>query len=215
MAKNLRATTVRLTADQIPPHRLSFPNPCPHRSVHLVAGWLLFLAFFLVQAMLPGVVPGQQAIYPATQKEIFDALDNPPSRFQILHQDCDARVRKRGFEATGSEDGRGGCERLELQASLGTHCVFGYRIAETPADPKVRVELKVRGSRSGIRLGVQLRFPYLLDPTTRRPLSQRIFLDTYQRGQTWETLSAQLTSLKIAAAQSSVRARYGANAAVH
>ncbi|MCC9602066.1 hypothetical protein LOC67_16000 [Stieleria sp. JC731] len=112
--------------------------------------------------------------------EFYDRLDAFPPRWQLDTSDCDARVIEQKVLPASGFDGNG-CETLTFQAALGSEAVITYRIEPVHAIDDLNANLYVLSARRGARVGFRVRFPYVRDPETRRPLATVLYGATYER----------------------------------
>lgn len=112
--------------------------------------------------------------------ELFDSLDAYPPRWQLDTSDCDARVIDHKNLPTGGHDG-GGCESVTFQAGVGSLSILVYPIEPVHAINDLVANVSVMSAREGSRVGLRVRFPYVRDPQTHRPISVIIYGTAYDR----------------------------------
>jgi len=113
------------------------------------------------------------------QGQLIDPLDAYPPRWSLDENDCDARVSEQGHAAdAGAEGGR--CETVTMLTSHGTQAVLVYPIEPVRPIDALRATVSVKGLSRGIRIGLRVRFPYLIDPLTKRPASLLVFGSAYE-----------------------------------
>ncbi|MCA9138606.1 MAG: hypothetical protein KDB00_17665 [Planctomycetales bacterium] len=115
-----------------------------------------------------------------TRADLFDSLDAYPPRWQLDTSDCDARITKHDNLTSGGADG-GGCESITYQAGLGSEAILVYPIQPVRAINDLVANVSVLSARSGARVGVRVRFPYIRDAQSRRPISAVLYGAAYDR----------------------------------
>ncbi|OYP32336.1 hypothetical protein [Rhodopirellula sp. MGV] len=112
--------------------------------------------------------------------EFYDRLDAYPPRWSLDTSDCDARLTEQRVLPASGFDGEG-CETITFHAGLGSEAVIVYPIEPVHAIDDLNAGVYVLSARPGARVGLRLRFPYVRDPETRRPISAVIYGATYER----------------------------------
>lgn len=161
-----------------------------------VSGWLLFFQF-------AGHATGQ----------LIDSLDVYPPRWSLDENDCDARITDQGHAADPSAEG-GACETLTLLASHGTKAVLVYPIEPVRPINELTATASVKAVNPGLQIGFRVRFPYILDPETKRPESVLIYGSSYQRAGEFQRLGVSDIVRDLKLKQVSLRNEYGSKADV-
>lgn len=111
--------------------------------------------------------------------QIYDALDTHPPRWYLDRSDCDARVLQQGHLVDGGVGGDG-CETLTFNASHGTEAILVYPIEPVQPLDDLVAGVSLMSAKKGARIGLRVRFPYLRDTETRRPVAVIVYGATYQ-----------------------------------
>ncbi|WP_390173967.1 hypothetical protein [Rhodopirellula islandica] len=112
--------------------------------------------------------------------QLIDSLDAYPPRWSLHESDCDAKVADQGHEHDPSAEG-GVCEAISLVTGHGTQAILVYPIEPVRPIDELSAMVSVKGLNTGIQIGFRVRFPYLIDPETRRPASVLILGSQYRR----------------------------------
>lgn len=102
--------------------------------------------------------------------QIHDPLDSHPPRWFLDRSDCDANVVDQGHLVDGGVAG-GACETVTLDTNHGTEALLVYPIEPVQPLDDVVATVSLMSAKIGARIGLRIRFPYLRDPETRRPVS--------------------------------------------
>lgn len=111
--------------------------------------------------------------------QIYDSLDVHPPRWYLDTSDCDARVTAQGHLAEGGASG-GACETITFVASHGTEALLVYPIEPVRPLDALTANLSVMSVRNGARIGLRVRYPYLRDPATGRPVAVIVYGASYE-----------------------------------
>lgn len=132
----------------------------------VIGSWSLGLVFLVFPATLFG--------------QFIDPLDAYPPRWSLDENDCDARMTEQGHaNDAGAEGGR--CETVTMLTAHGTKAVLVYPIEPVRPIDALTATISVKGLARGIRIGFRVRFPYLIDPLTKRPASLLVYGSAYER----------------------------------
>ncbi|KAA5546095.1 hypothetical protein FYK55_04140 [Roseiconus nitratireducens] len=145
--------------------------------------------------------------------ELFDSLDAYPPRWHLDRSDCDARILNHRNLHSGGADG-GACESIEFHAGLGSEVLFVYSIEPVRPTDDLVANVSVMSARRGSRIGLRVRFPYLRDPQTRRPVSAIIYGATYERAGKFESIGIGSIERPLRIKQANLRGAHGASADV-
>ncbi|WP_236620957.1 hypothetical protein [Rhodopirellula sallentina] len=134
----------------------------------------------------PRVWPGLLAIlatafvFSAVAKgQLIDPLDAYPPRWSLDENDCDARITEQGHANDPGADG-GRCETITMLMSHGTKAVLVYPIEPVRPIDALTATLSVKGLSRGIQIGFRVRFPYVIDPETKRPAALLVYGSSYE-----------------------------------
>ena len=140
--------------------------------------------------------------------QMIDALDTYPPRFFLDHSDCEARVISSENLAKGGED-EGGCEQLTFVASGGTEAILFYPIEPVRPLDDFRANLSIMSAKEGVRVGVRVRFPFLIDPETRRPVFVTIYGADYRTPGEFASLGVGMIEKPLNVKRMALRREYG------
>ncbi len=143
--------------------------------------------------------------------DLFDSLDAYPPRWQLDTSDCDARLIEHKNLADGGMDG-GGCESMTFQAGVGSEAILVYPIEPIHAINDLVANLSIMSARKGARIGLRVRFPYLRDPQTRRPLSAILYGAMYQHPGKFQSLGVGNIERELRIKVANLRAVHGSDA---
>lgn len=147
----------------------------------------------------------------AAHAELFDSLDAYPPRWQLDTSDCDARVIDHKNLPTGGVDG-GGCESVTFQAGVGSQAILIYPFQPVHAINDLIANVSVMSVRKGSRVGLRVRFPYLRDPQTHRPVSVIIYGTKYDRRGKFQSLGIGSIQRELRIKIAKMRGVHGASA---
>ncbi|MGV3486941.1 MAG: hypothetical protein ACO1RT_21175, partial [Planctomycetaceae bacterium] len=99
--------------------------------------------------------------------------------------DCNAEVIEHLNQPAGGI-GDSGCESVSLKCGHGTEAIIEYRIEPSRVIDELTAVAFVRSSKPGQRIGLRVRFPYLTDPLTRRPVGVVIYGSDYRDTGQWQ-----------------------------
>lgn len=114
------------------------------------------------------------AMAPNAVAQIYDSLDVHPPRWYLDQSDCDARTISQGHLADGGVSG-GACETIEFVASHGSEALLIYPIEPVRPLDALTANVSVMSARGGARIGLRIRYPYLRDQETRRPVAVIVY----------------------------------------
>ncbi|MEM9588294.1 MAG: hypothetical protein AAGA03_13510 [Planctomycetota bacterium] len=109
--------------------------------------------------------------------QLIDALDAYPPRWQLIDSDCRAEVTRQNHPT--DSDGRI-YETIRLQATHGSYATFAYPIEPVRAIDDLTATVAVKSVREGVRVGLRVRFPFLINPQTRRGTTVFVYGSTYR-----------------------------------
>jgi hypothetical protein len=160
------------------------------------AGWLAVTSL-LISAAAPA--------------QIFDSLDTHPPRWHLDHSDCDARVSSQGHLADGGVGG-GACESITFVATHGTEALLVYPIEPTRPMDDLTANVSVMSARGGARIGLRIRYPYIRDAETRRPISVVVYGASYQSPGEFASIGVGMIERAVRLKHVAVRREHGSTA---
>ncbi len=140
--------------------------------------------------------------------QLYDALDTHPPRWHLATSDCDARITKQSHLITGGVAG-GACESIHFTASNGTEAKFVYLIEPVLPLDDLTANVKVMSARPGASIGFRIRFPYLKDPATKKPVSVTVYGASYQSAGEFAAIGVGLIEKPLRLKHVSLRSEYG------
>ncbi len=143
------------------------------------------------------------------EAQLYDSLDAHPARWYLDTSDCDARVTSQQHLFDGGVDG-GACETITFAASHGTEAILVYPIEPVRPLDGLTANVSVMSARSGSRIGFRVRFPYLLDKETRRPVSVVVFGASYERAGAFASIGVGMIERPLRLTSMAVRREHGA-----
>ncbi len=145
--------------------------------------------------------------------DLFDSLDAYPPRWHLDTSDCDARVIDHKNLAGGGLDG-GGCESLTFQAGVGSESILVYPIEPVRAFNDLVANVSIMSARKGARIGLRVRFPFVRDPQTRRPVAAIIYGATYEHPGKFQSLGIGNVERELRVKIAKLRSVHGSDANV-
>lgn len=145
--------------------------------------------------------------------QLNDPLDAYPPRWSLEENDCEAQVSEQSHASdAGAEGGR--CETITMLTSLGTKAVLVYPIEPVRPIDALAATISVKGLSRGIRIGFRIRFPYLIDPHTKRPASLLAYGSSYERVGEFQRLGVSDIERDLKLKRFALRNEFGADADV-
>ncbi len=149
------------------------------KSDHFRSRWSVLVA---ATAFL---VTWSQATLPQAVGQIVDSLDAYPPRWHLAGSDCGASVVQHLCDPAAGVAGSG-CESVTLGSGIGSEAVLEYRIEPVRIIDELTARVHLRSNQRGQRVGMRVRFPYLLDPKTRTSASVIIYGADYREIGQWQ-----------------------------
>ncbi|MFK8113397.1 MAG: hypothetical protein AB8B91_14430 [Rubripirellula sp.] len=143
--------------------------------------------------------------------QIYDSLDVHPPRWHMETSDCDARVISQGHLADGGVN-NGPCETITFTARHGTEAILLYPIEPVRPMDDLTANLSLMSARVGARIGVRVRYPYLRDPETRRPVSVILYGAGYDTPTEFRTVGIGLIERPLRMKNIALRTEHGPTA---
>lgn len=174
------------------------------RASQSLRNWLIALATFAFWA---------SSSLPSADAQIHDSLDAHPPRWHLDTSDCDAQTIKQEHLLDGGLDG-GGCEAITFTAKNGTEAILVYPIQPVQPLDDLTANVSVMSAKAGARIGFRVRFPYLRDKETRRPVAIIVYGTSYESGGGFGSLGVGLIERELRKKVVVVRHEYGSDADV-
>ncbi|MEM8670777.1 MAG: hypothetical protein AAGG48_24835 [Planctomycetota bacterium] len=132
--------------------------------------------------------------------QIYDSLDAHPPRWYLDRSDCDAEAVDQGHLVDGGVAG-GACETITLETKHGTEAILVYPIEPVQPLNDLTANVSLMSAKDGARIGFRVRFPYLRDPETRRPVAVIVYGASY-------TTVGQFGSIGVGAIERPLRLKF-------
>ncbi len=143
--------------------------------------------------------------------QLVDSLDAYPPRWQLASSDCEAIVTGHGNDPSGGLGGTG-CERLTLRCGHGTEALLEYRIEPTRVIDELNATVYLKSAHTGQSIGFRVRFPFLTDPASGRPLSVVIVGANYREAGSWQRIGIGAIAQALRVKTYALRREYGGDA---
>ena len=178
-------------------HPPAFPERLPNMQLrqvlHVVSAWIAGLTWLFTTPAL-----GQ----------IYDSLDAYPPRWHLQSSDCEARVTSQGHLADGGLNG-GACETVTLLSGHGTEALLVYPIEPVQPLDDLTATVSVMSAKKGAQIGLRVRYPYLIDPDTSRPVSVVVYGASYQSPSEFASIGVGAIERPLRLKSVAVRTEYG------
>jgi hypothetical protein len=143
--------------------------------------------------------------------QITDSLDAYPPRWNLATSDCNAEIVEHKNQPSGGI-GESGCESVLLQCSHGTEAILEYRIEPTRVIDELTALVHLKSSKSGQRVGLRVRFPYVTDPQRRQSVFVIVYGSEYRDVGQWQKIGIGAITSQLRLKAISLRREYGATA---
>ena len=143
--------------------------------------------------------------------QIYDSLDAYPPRWHLQSSDCEARVTSQGHLADGGVNA-GACENVTLLSGNGTEALLVYPIEPVQPLDDLTATVSVMSAKSGAQIGLRVRYPYLIDPDTSRPVSVVVYGASYQSPSEFASIGVGAIERQLRLKSVAVRTKYGSKA---
>ena len=143
--------------------------------------------------------------------QVTDSLDSYPPRFNLAESDCNAEV----IDQTNKPDGGigdSGCESITLKSGHGTEAILEYRIEPSRVINELTAVAHVRSSKTGQRIGLRVRFPYLLNKHNRQTVSTIVYGSEYRDTAQWQKIGIGAIEAPLRLKTIALRREHGAQA---
>ena len=184
----------------MPLHQLAFierlPNMQLRQALRITAVWIAGLTWLF---STPAVA------------QLYDSLDAYPPRWHLQNSDCEARLTSQGHLADGGVNG-GACENVTLMAGNGTEVLLVYPIEPVQPLDDLTATVSVMSAKSGAQIGLRVRYPYLIDPDTSRPVSVVVYGASYQSPSEFASIGVGAIERPLRLKSVAVRTEYGSQA---
>ena len=161
---------------------------------------------------LAAAVLAATAMATTATAQLYDSLDAYPPRWFLAGSDCGARIESHSNLSDGGVDGRG-CETITFTAGRGgTEVLLVYPIEPVRPLDDLTANVSVMTARTGARIGLRVRFPYLESAETGRPVSVILYGASYDRAGTFRSLGIGLIERPLAMKEVLMRQEHGISA---
>jgi hypothetical protein len=147
----------------------------------------------------------------SAEGQIYDSLDAYPPRWNLDSSDCDARVIKQGHLADEGVAG-GACETITFAAANGTEALLVYPIEPVRPLDDLTAIVSVMSARSGARIGIRVRYPYVRNEETRRPVSVVVYGASSKSPGEFASIGVGMIERPMQMKNVAVRREYGSDA---
>lgn len=142
--------------------------------------------------------------------DLYDPLDAYPPRWSLSNSDCDARLTEHENLPQGGT--RGGCESITFDAGHGTEVLLIYPVEPVRALDDLVANVSVMSAQAGARVALRVRFPYLRDTQSRRPVSVILYGAAYDRPGRFQSIGVGNMERALRIKLANLRGSYGADA---
>lgn len=143
--------------------------------------------------------------------QIYDSLDAYPPRWHLESSDCEARMTSHGHLATGGVNA-GACENIVFRSGNGTEALLVYPIEPVQPLDDLTANVSVMSAKSGAQIGFRIRYPYLNDPETGRPVSVVVYGTSYQSPSEFASIGIGAIERPLRLKSVAVRSEHGSEA---
>lgn len=144
--------------------------------------------------------------------QLVDDLDSYPPRWQLNVDDSNAKVLSHKNKSDGGHDD-GPYESITVLAN-DQDAILVYPIEPVRVLDDLTAILHVRSVNSGAKIGFRIRYPYLVDPFTRRTVTRVVDGTEYKDESRWQRIGIGVASRLVQNATVTVRGEYGRGADV-
>lgn len=163
----------------------------------------LFVAALVAAMLVPARATGQ----------LVDSLDAYPPRWSLQRDDCGARVLQHDHENDPAAEGTA-CESVSIATGRGTQAILIYPIEPIRPIDALTASLAVKCMRPGVVIGFSVRYPYLIDPETRRGVQTFVFGAATRRAGEFQRIGVGDIEDDVRLRTIAMRRQYGASADV-
>ncbi|XZE52636.1 hypothetical protein SH139x_004338 [Planctomycetaceae bacterium SH139] len=139
---------------------------------------------------------------------LVDPLDGQPLGWRLSEADAAIDIRGHWLDATGGEDQRP-CEAITVAAGNGTRVLLEYRIDPCAVLDEVRASIAVQAGKAGPQVGLRIRYPRIMDPSTRQPLAALVWGESHRGRGEWQRLRVSGANSKKRVREMAIRDRFG------
>ncbi|MDB4500390.1 hypothetical protein N9239_00050 [bacterium] len=172
------------------------PNMRPRQALRFAAACIAGLTWLFTT---PGIA------------QIYDSLDAYPPRWDLEGSDCDARVTSHGHLADGGVNA-GACENVTFLAGNGSEALLVYPIEPVQPLDDLTATVSVMSAKRGAQIGFRVRYPYLNDPETSRPVSVVVYGASYQSPSEFASIGVGAIERQLRLKSVAVRSEHGSKA---
>ena len=187
----------------------TLPNPI--RETSAVTSWQTVRALISHCRMLAIVLALIIGISCQANSQIYDSLDAYPPRFFLDTSDCKARVLAHDNLPTDGVGG-GACEQLTFTAASGSEAILVYPIEPVRPLDDLTATLSIMSARGGAAVGLRIRYPFLKDPETRRPVSTIVYGASYTTPGEFASLGIGMMEKAVRLKDVALRSQFGPSA---
>lgn len=160
---------------------------------------------------ISGIVATLFLLASSATAQIYDSLDAHPPRWNLDSSDCNAEVVSHGHLADGGVAG-GACETITFAAGNGTEALLVYPIEPVRPLDSLTANVSVMSARRGARIGIRVRFPYVRDEETRRPVSVIVYGAGYHSPGEFASIGVGMIERPLRMKGIAIRQQYGRSA---
>ncbi len=156
-------------------------------------------------------------LYPANSPAggpLIDNMDSQPLGWKLSDADCPVEIRAHWLDPTGGLDRRP-CEAMTIAAGNGTQIILEYRIEPAHLFDEFKATVSAQSVREGVRVGLRVRYPRVIDPSTRAPLQVFIWGHTHRGRNQWEMLSVSPETNSQRVREMAIRNKHGSGVDLH
>ena len=143
--------------------------------------------------------------------QIFDSLDAYPPRWHLDRSDCEARVTSQGHLSDGGVNA-GACENITFLTGNGTEALLVYPIEPVQPLDDLTANVSLMSASRGAQIGLRIRYPYLIDPETGRPVAVVVYGAIYQSPGEFASIGIGAIERPLRLKSVAVRSEYGSDA---
>jgi len=143
--------------------------------------------------------------------QLTDSLDAYPPRLNLASSDCNAEVIDHRNKPDGGI-GDSGCESITLKSGHGTEAILEYRIEPARVINELTALAHVQSSKTGQRIGLRIRFPYLLNKHNRQTVSTIVYGTEYREAGQWQKIGVGAIEAPLRLKIIALRREHGAQA---
>jgi hypothetical protein len=181
-------------------------------NIPVVVSWLrrslplLTLVLWAIFSLTPSISHGGGPL--------IDNMDSQPLGWKLSDADCPVEIRAHWLDPTGGLDRRP-CEAMSIAAGNGTQIILEYRIDPAHLFDEFKATVSAQSVREGVRIGLRIRYPRVIDPSTRAPLQVFVWGHTHRGRNQWEMLSVSPEVNSQRVREMAIRNKHGSGVDLH